>query len=98
MNVRCDVATLTARLVVGDSLQLTFELPSHLERFVALKGSIALDGVSLTVNAIEGSNFEVNVIPYTQQATTLDVLQIGDIVNVEIDLFARYLSRLSEYR
>ncbi|MFI4889765.1 MAG: riboflavin synthase [Steroidobacterales bacterium] len=76
------------------SWRLRFALPPELARFVASKGSICIDGVSLTVNEVEGSEFGVNIIPHTHQATTLGELREGDAVNVEIDVIARYLARL----
>jgi riboflavin synthase len=77
------------------SWRLEFELPPTLSRFVAAKGSICLNGVSLTVNKVEGARFDVNIIPHTQAVTTLGELRIGDGVNVEIDVVARYLDRLT---
>jgi riboflavin synthase len=79
------------------SWRMQFELPASLMRFVAPKGSICVDGVSLTVNNVGGSRFEVNVIPHTLNATTLGELRIGDSVNVEIDVIARYLDRLANF-
>jgi riboflavin synthase len=81
---------------VGDarSTRLTFELPVPLMKFVASKGSICIDGVSLTVNNVEAQRFDVNIIPHTQQVTTLGALKIGDAVNIEIDVIARYVERL----
>jgi len=76
------------------SWRLEFELPPTLSRFVAAKGSICLNGVSLTVNKVEGARFDVNIIPHTHAVTTLGELRIGDGVNVEIDVVARYLDRL----
>jgi riboflavin synthase len=76
------------------SWRLRFSLPAVLARFVAPKGSICIDGVSLTVNEVEGPQFGVNIIPHTHEATTLGELREGDGVNVEIDLIARYLARL----
>jgi riboflavin synthase len=76
------------------SWRLEFELPPSLTRFVAAKGSICLNGVSLTVNKVEGLRFDVNVIPHTQAVTTLGELRVGDGVNVEIDVVARYLEKL----
>jgi riboflavin synthase len=76
------------------SWRLEFELPMSLMRFVAPKGSICLDGVSLTVNKIEGRRFDVNIIPHTMNVTTLGELEVGGGVNVEIDVIARYLDRL----
>jgi riboflavin synthase len=77
------------------SWRLEFELPPTLSRFVAAKGSICLNGVSLTVNKVDGLIFDVNIIPHTQAVTTLGELRVGDGVNVEIDVVARYLDRLT---
>lgn len=77
---------------------VAFRAPEELARFIARKGSISVDGVSLTVNAVEGSVFEVNLIPHTLEVTTLARLQPGSRVNLEVDLVARYLERLLEYR
>ena len=76
------------------SRRLEFEVPAELARFVAPKGSICVDGVSLTVNDADGLRFDVNVIPHTQAVTTLGGLRVGDEVNIEIDVVARYLARL----
>jgi riboflavin synthase len=76
------------------SRRLEFELPAPLMRFVASKGSICVDGVSLTVNNVDGRRFDVNIIPHTLEATTLGGLKIDDGVNIEIDVIARYLDRL----
>jgi len=76
------------------SWRLEFELPSSLMRFVAAKGSICLNGVSLTVNKVEGARFDVNIIPHTHAVTTLGELRAGDEINVEIDVVARYLDKL----
>ncbi|MDP9010052.1 MAG: riboflavin synthase [Pseudomonadota bacterium] len=76
------------------SWRLEFELPPSLTRFVAAKGSICLNGVSLTVNNVDGLRFDVNIIPHTHAVTTLGELRAGDEVNVEIDVVARYLDRL----
>jgi riboflavin synthase len=76
------------------SWRLDFELPASLMRYVAPKGSICVDGVSLTVNKVDGRRFDVNVIPHTLKVTTLGELTIGDGVNIEIDVIARYLERL----
>jgi riboflavin synthase len=77
------------------SRRMEFELPADLMRFVAPKGSICIDGVSLTVNKVEGLRFDVNIIPHTLERTTLSELRIGDEVNIEIDVVARYLERLT---
>ncbi len=76
------------------SWRLEFELPASLMRFVAPKGSICVNGVSLTVNKVEGRRFDVNIIPHTHEVTTLGELAVGDGVNIEIDIVARYLERL----
>ena len=78
----------------GRSWRLEFELPASLMRFVASKGSICVNGVSLTVNKVRGRRFDVNIIPHTLKVTTLGELEIGDGVNIEIDVVARYLERL----
>jgi riboflavin synthase len=76
------------------SWRLVFELPAALTRFVAAKGSICLNGVSVTVNHTEGVQFDVNIIPHTHLVTTLGELRVGDEVNIEIDVIARYLEKL----
>jgi riboflavin synthase len=73
---------------------MQFELAAPLMRFVAPKGSICIDGVSLTVNNVESTRFDVNIIPHTLKVTTLGELRIGDAVNIEIDVIARYVERL----
>jgi riboflavin synthase len=79
------------------SRTLTIEAPTALARFIAPKGSIAVDGVSLTVNAVDGARFAVNLIPHTLAVTTLAQLAPGRPVNLEVDLMARYVARLREY-
>lgn len=93
-----DLAELLAVQAVGESHVLRFRVPQRLARFVAEKGSVTLDGVSLTVNRVAGPEFEVNLIPHTWERTTLGSLRVGDRVNLEIDLLARYLDRLLEQR
>lgn len=88
------VALVTARHPEGDSLRFSFEAPSELARFIARKGSVALDGISLTVNEVEGCTFGVNIISHTAEHTTLGTAEIGDKVNLEVDLLARYVARL----
>lgn len=78
----------------GESLRLRVAVPDGLARFIAVKGSICVDGVSLTVNAVDDTGFEVNLVPHTLAATNLGTLGPGDPVNVEVDLIARYLDRL----
>ncbi|MDP5308077.1 riboflavin synthase [Paracoccus spongiarum] len=90
------VARITAARHEGDSLRLTFEAPAALARFIAPKGSVALNGTSLTVNEVSGNSFGVNLIPHTRQVTTWGAAQAGDAVNLEIDTLARYVARLAE--
>ncbi len=78
----------------GGSLRITVEAPMELARMIAPKGSIVLDGISLTVNEVAGNRFGVNIIPITQTATNLGQAKAGDRVNLEIDLIARYVARL----
>lgn len=80
----------------GDSRRLTFEAPDPLHRLIASKGSVTINGVSLTVNEVEGRRFGVNIIPHTQQATNLGAISPEDGVNLEIDMLARYVARLLE--
>ncbi len=80
----------------GESVRLTIEAPATLMPFIAARGSVALDGVSLTVNHVEGRRFGVNVIPHTGDHTTLGRVRQGDAVNLEIDPLARYVARLLE--
>jgi len=81
----------------GGSWRLEVEAPGELARFIAAKGSIAVHGVSLTVNGVEGSRFHVNLIPHTLAVTTLAALAAGDRVNLEVDLVARYVERLASF-
>ena len=79
---------------VGDNRLLEIEAPQALAKYIARKGSITVDGVSLTTNAVSGARFSINLIPHTLEATTLGRLQAGDRVNLEIDLIARYVERM----
>lgn len=81
----------------GDSKRFRFRVPGHLAKFIAGKGSVTLDGTSLTVNEVEGLEFGVNIIPHTQAVTTWGHARAGDPVNVEIDMLARYVARLAEF-
>jgi riboflavin synthase len=83
------------RLLKKKGSEYVFEAPRKLSRYIARKGSICIDGVSLTVNRVKGATFEVNLIPHTLKVTTLGRLAAGDRVNLEIDLVARYVERLS---
>jgi riboflavin synthase len=80
------------------SVRWRFRVPGALARFIAVKGSVAVDGVSLTVNAVEGDTFAVNVIPHTAAVTRFAALRPGEAVNIEIDTLARYVARLAECR
>lgn len=90
------VARIVARRPEQGSVRFTIEAPAELARFVAEKGSVALNGVSLTVNEVAGARFGVNIIAHTQQQTTFGAAQIGDTVNLEVDMLARYVARLME--
>jgi len=90
------VGEILERRPDGASLRFSFRVPPELARFIASKGSVAVDGVSLTVNEVEGATFGVNIIPVTRQETNFGSLAPGDRVNLEIDLLARYLARLME--
>lgn len=90
------VAELIATEGQGHSQRLRLRVPTELARYVARKGSVCLDGVSLTTNAVQGDEFEVNLVPHTLAVTTLGELAVGDRVNIEVDLIARYVERLSE--
>jgi len=88
------VGRLVERRPEGGSVRMVFEAPDALAPGIAGKGSVAVDGISLTVNEVTGTRFGVNIIPHTQAVTTLGGLQPGDPVNLEIDLIARYVARL----
>ena len=88
------VGTLYSQKDDGQSRRLVFEAPSEISRYIAGKGSICVDGVSLTVNAVMNNQFSINVIPHTQKETIIGSYVEGQKVNLEVDLFARYLERL----
>jgi riboflavin synthase len=88
------VGRLVERRAEARSQRLRFEAPAALAKYIAEKGSICIDGVSLTVNAVNGARFDVNIVPHTADKTTLGQLKPGDEVNLEVDLIARYLERL----
>lgn len=92
------VGELINRCADGDSQRYTFKCPQDLAKFIAPKGSITIDGVSLTVNEVSGAEFGINLIPHTQDATTLGALKAGDKVNLEIDTLARYVARLLDQK
>ena len=91
------VAKVTAMHDEGDSTRLTFRAPEALARFIAPKGSVALNGTSLTVNDVDGCDFGINFIPHTKTVTTWGDAKVGDPVNLEIDTLARYVARLQEW-
>ena len=78
----------------GDSVRFTFESPGEFSKYIAPKGSVCLDGVSLTVNEVQGNNFGVNIISHTQGETTFGSRKVGDRINMEIDTIARYVARI----
>lgn len=89
-----DVVSVTPE---GDSIRYKIRAPKQLAKFIAAKGSIALEGTSLTVNEVDGATFGVNIIPHTAKVTTWAGIKAGDKVNIEIDMLARYLARLKEF-
>lgn len=91
------VATIVAMVDDGDSTRVTLEAPDDLGRFIAPKGSVALNGTSLTVNEVDGARFGINFIPHTKSVTTWGDAKVGDPVNLEVDTMARYVARLQDY-
>ncbi|MCO4812164.1 MAG: riboflavin synthase [Gammaproteobacteria bacterium] len=85
---------VVSRTTDARSIRLGIEIPKEYARYVAKKGSVCVDGVSLTVNEVSGNSFELNIIPHTAQSTIIDDYAAGTVVNVEVDLLARYLERL----
>ena len=79
---------------LGDNRLLVIRAPAALARYIARKGSITINGVSLTTNTVEAADFSINLIPHTLTATTLGELHVGDAVNLEVDLIARYVERM----
>lgn len=92
------VAELIAMRDEGDSTRFTFRAPEALARYIAPKGSVALNGTSLTVNEVDGATFGVNIIPHTKAVTTWGTVQLGDAINLEIDTLARYVARLQKWQ
>ncbi|UWR08594.1 riboflavin synthase [Ruegeria sp. B32] len=90
------VAEIVAMAEEGDSTRVTLRAPKDLARFIAPKGSVALNGTSLTVNDVDGCDFGINFIPHTKEVTTWGAVKFGDRVNLEIDTLARYVARLAE--
>ncbi len=91
------VALIVAMTDEGDSTRVTLEAPDDLGRFIAPKGSVALNGTSLTVNEVDGARFGINFIPHTKSVTTWGDAAVGDRVNLEVDTMARYVARLQDY-
>lgn len=91
------VAEVVSTAREGDSLRVTFRAPEALAKFIASKGSVALNGTSLTVNEVDGAEFGVNLIPHTQQVTTWNEVAAGQRINLEVDTMARYVARLREW-
>jgi len=92
------VGSIASMTPEGGSVRFVFEAPPDLARFVAAKGSIAIDGISLTVNEVDDNRFGVNVISHTQAVTTLGHAKVGQRVNLEVDMLARYVARLLEHQ
>lgn len=92
-HVDC-VGTVTQLSADARSLRLTIEIPPEFARYVARKGSVCVDGVSLTTNAVSGNGFDLNIIPYTVETTNIGGYAVGTSVNIEVDLLARYVERL----
>lgn len=92
-----DVAEIVAMRDEGDSTRFTFRAPERLAGFIAPKGSVALNGTSLTVNEVNGAEFGVNIIPHTKTVTSWGTARVGDAVNIEIDTLARYVARMREW-
>jgi riboflavin synthase len=91
------VGKVAAMTPEGGSVRFVFEVPADLAPFIASKGSVAVDGISLTVNEVRGNRFGVNVISHTQAVTTLGQAKVGQRVNLEVDMLARYVQRLLEH-
>ena len=88
------IGKVTSRADDARSIRMNFEVPAELSRYIAKKGSICVDGVSLTINEVSGNRFEVNIIPHTAEVTIIGGYAIGTVVNIEVDLVARYIERL----
>ena len=92
-HVDC-TGTVTSRAADARSIRLVIEIPTEYARYVAKKGSVCVDGVSLTINEVSGNRFELNIIPHTADVTIVDDYAVGTVVNVEVDMLARYIERL----
>ena len=91
------IAKVSAIKDEGDSTRFMFEVPEELARFIAPKGSVALNGTSLTVNQVKDNSFGINLVPHTKKVTSWGKTKVGDPINLEIDTLARYVARLAEY-
>ncbi|MBU2992745.1 riboflavin synthase [Octadecabacter sp. 1_MG-2023] len=91
------VAQITKMVDEGDSTRVTLKAPDDLARFIAPKGSVALNGTSLTVNEVDDASFGINFIPHTKTVTTWGDAKVGDAINLEVDTMARYVARLQDY-
>lgn len=87
------VGKVKSRAKQGESYEFTFSVPKNLSKYIVEKGSVAIDGVSLTVNAVKGDNFVVNIIPFTQKATTFGQIRKGSSVNIECDIIGKYVEK-----
>lgn len=88
------VATVVRRDNLGRAIEFWLQAPTHLMKYIAEKGSITIDGISLTVNAVEQDQFKLTIVPHTASETTMAAFQVGKVVNLEVDVIARYLERL----
>jgi len=88
------IGRMVAREDDARSIRMTFEVPGELSRYIARKGSICVDGVSLTINEVSGNTFGLNIIPHTAEVTTMGAYEAGTAVNIEVDLLARYIERM----
>lgn len=92
-HVDC-VGTVRSRQIDARSVRFSIEVPAEYRRYLARKGSVCVDGVSLTINAVSGNSLQVNIIPHTAETTIIGEYRVGSVVNIEVDLLARYLERL----
>lgn len=90
------IGTIVEKKSDGRSIRFQFKAPDNLAKYIAEKGSICINGISLTVNTVDGALFSVNIVPHTLQETTLGTAEVGDAVNLEVDLLARYMERLMQ--
>ena len=91
------LAKITSIKAIGENTVITFDAPENLARFIATKGSACLNGTSLTINSVDKTTFSVNIIPHTMQVTNWKTYKLGDQINLEIDMLARYVARLREF-